>query len=83
MEAAMRARMRNTVQGQSITVAAEGSRGGEKGRAGDLEVSMGGGGGEASGGGGFGLNCHGEVSGEAFRVVLLSSDHLHWAGPVS
>lgn len=67
MEAAMRARMRNTKQGHSITVAAEGSRGGEKGRAGDLEVSMGGGGGgEASAGGGFGLNGHGLMSGEHY-----------------
>jgi hypothetical protein len=62
MEVAMRARRRNTTQGHSSTVAAEGSRGGEKGRAGDLKVSMGGGGGgEASGGGGFGLNRHGIV----------------------
>lgn len=62
IDVAMRARMRSTRQGHSSTVAAEGSRGGEKGRAGDLEVSMDGGG-EASGGYGFGLNGHGVVSG--------------------
>jgi hypothetical protein len=69
METAMRVRMRNTRQGHRSTVAAEGSRGGEKGRAGDLEVSMGGGG-EASGGGGFGLNGHWVVSGEHGRAYM-------------
>lgn len=62
MDVAMRARMRSTRQGHSSTVAAEGSRGGEKGRAGDFEVSMDGGG-EASGGCGFGLNGHGIMLG--------------------
>lgn len=56
MDAAMRTRRRSTRQGHSSTVAAEGSRGGEKGRCGDLEeVSMDGGG-EARGGGRLGLN---------------------------
>lgn len=62
IDVAMRARMRSTRQGHSSTVAAEGSRGGEKGHGGDLEVSMDGGG-EASGACVFGLKGHGIVSG--------------------
>lgn len=57
MEAAMRARRRSARHGHISTVAAEASRGGDKVRDGDLEVSMDGG--EASGGGGFGLSGHG------------------------
>ena len=53
----MRARRKNARHGHSITVAAEGSRGGEY-SGGDLLVSMGCG--SCGGGDGCGLNGHGE-----------------------
>jgi len=58
MEMMMRARRKNARHGHSITVAAEGSRGGEY-SGGDLLVSMVGCG-SCGGGDGCGLNGHGE-----------------------